>query len=411
METALNDTQGAIKYILDGFEEHPNRVDITEGNVGPGATPNQPSGSTPFGQIQQPSAPSPFGQAGQPSAPGAFGQPAQNPSPFGQTQQSGFGQPSTLGSGSAFGQTSGLGGGGGFGKPSFGSSGFGNTNTASSFAKAPFGQPSAPSANPFGGATNSSPFSQINQSTNPSPFSNPSTAPQNPSPFGQPQQPAGPSPFGQPSTLGGPSPFGQPQKPSPSPFGQPTGASSFQLPGVAPGQNQSPFSQMQQTQQGQPAQPAQSNPFGQPQASSKPFGGSNSTAAPQGVPLSSNQDAGPPVFMDLDGSNDLNPLPRLQGESRRDPVSNRISMWKGRPVQYMNDHPCYLHPQDNKTWVRINFPNGPPDAASLRDSQAKEDQYTPEVVSKYKYFLEHGKFENGEIPAVPPPKDCISFDF
>lgn len=430
MDIALNDTQGAIKFILDGYQEHPNRIDITEGKTGTDTNSNQPSAPpNPFGQAQ-PSGPSPFGQA---STSGGFGQPAQNPSPFGQPQSSGFGQPSTLGAGAnAFGQSSSLGGGGGFGKPSLGGTGFGtSTNNASAFTKSPFGQASAPSASPFGAAASPSPFSQINQNSNPSPFSNPSATqqnpspfgqaqqPSNPSPFGQPQQSSNPSPFGQPSTLGNPSPFAQAQQPAaaaaaaPSPFGQPSGPSGF----AQAAQNPSPFGQMQQSQ---PAQPAQPNPFGQPQAqaASNPFGSQPAAtapfgqpAAPQGVPVPSNGNVGPPAIMDLDGSNDLNPLPRLQGETRRDPVSNRISLWKGRPVQYVNNHPCYLHPQDNKTLVRINFPNGPPDAASLRDSQAKEGDYTPEVAAQYEYFLQHGRFENGVIPTVPPKKDWISFDF
>lgn len=410
MDIALNDTQGAIKFILDGYQEHPNRIDITEGRTDAGTNSNQPSAPpNPFGQAQ-PAAPSPFGQA---STSGGFGQPAQNPSPFGQAQSSGFGQPSALGTGTPFGQPSGLGGGGGFGKPSLGATAFGsNTNAASPFAKPAFGQTSAPSASPFGAAASSSPFSQINQPSNPSPFSNPSATQQNPSPFGQAQQPSNPSPFGQPSTIGNPSPFAQAQQPATaSPFGQPSAPSGF---GQA-AQNSSPFGQMQQPQQNQPAQPS---PFGQQQASSNPFGSQPAAsapfgqpAAPQGVPVPSNQDAGPPAIMDMDGASDLNPLPRLEGETRRDPVSNRLSMWKGRPVQYVNNQPCYLHPQDNKTWTRINFPNGPPDAASLRDSQAKESDYTPEVAAQYEHFLQHGRFENGVIPTVPPKKDWISFNF
>ncbi|KAJ5220424.1 CCCH zinc finger domain protein [Penicillium chermesinum] len=392
MEVALNDTQGAIKYILDGFQEHPNRIDICEGNTGPNS--NQ-SGPAPFSQAQQSSGSTAFNQ---PASVG-FGQPAQSASPFGQPQQPGFGQPSALGSGTAFGQPSSLGGGGGFGKPGFGTGGsaFGTTNNASSFGSTPFGQPSAASASPFGGASTASPFSQINQNANPSPFSNPSATQANPSPFGQPSQP---SAFGQPSALGsGSSPFGQAQKPAAaaSPFGQASGASGF---GQA-AQSVSPFGQVQ-PQQNQLSNPS---PFGQPQASTTTaFGGQptsaapfGQTAAPQGIPVESNQNAGPPAFMDVDETKYLNPLPRLQGETRRDPASNRLTMWKGRP--------------DNKTWIRIHFPDGPPDPASLRDSQAKEDEYTPEIAAKYEYFLKHGHYENGEIPAVPPKREWISFDF
>ncbi|KAJ5336270.1 uncharacterized protein N7506_004292 [Penicillium brevicompactum] len=86
-------------------------------------------------------------------------------------------------------------------------------------------------------------------------------------------------------------------------------------------------------------------------------------------------------------------------------------MWKGRPVNYINEHPCYLHPQDNKTFVRINFPSGPPDAASLRDSQGKPEEYTPEVTEAYQFFLQNGHFKDGKIPVVPPQREWINFDF
>lgn len=95
----------------------------------------------------------------------------------------------------------------------------------------------------------------------------------------------------------------------------------------------------------------------------------------------------------------------------RDPNTKKLTMWKGRPVNYVNNHPCYLHPQDNKTYVRINFPEGPPDDAILRDSQAKAEEYTSEVEEMYKFFLENGYFKDGVIPSVPPKKDWISFDF
>jgi nucleoporin NUP42 len=69
-----------------------------------------------------------------------------------------------------------------------------------------------------------------------------------------------------------------------------------------------------------------------------------------------------------------------------------------------------LHPQDNTTLVRVNFPNGPPDPASLRDSQGKPEEYTPEVAEAYEFYLNNGYFKDG-IPSVPPKREWISFDF
>ncbi|KAJ5594216.1 uncharacterized protein N7459_000424 [Penicillium hispanicum] len=397
MDAALNDLHGAAKYVIDGANEHPNRIDITEGKTAPGTQQQQPPSQSAFDQPPRGSLPSAWlrpGQErtafGQPSAvgqPSAFGQPSglgQKPA-FGQPTS--FGQPSTLGQGSAFGQPSTLGGGqAGFGKPAFGQTGFAQPSTnAPAFGQTSFGQPSAPGpAAPFGTPAGPSPFGQVPQNQ-PGPFSTQPAGQPTPSPFGQPAtlQPSGPTAFGQPSAPGGLG--GQPVQ-NVSPFGQ---------------QPQ----QAQKTPFGQPSVPT--NPFGAPSQQPTPFG---QPAAPQGVPVT-NANAGPRAFMKIDNPSELNPLPDLQGETRRNPANNRIVMWKGRPVQYIGDVPCYLHPQDNKTYVRINFPDGPPDAATLRDSQGKPEEYTPEIEEMYKFYLENGYFKDGVIPPVPPKHEYISFDF
>ncbi|KAJ5124354.1 uncharacterized protein N7515_008179 [Penicillium bovifimosum] len=395
IEVSLNDLNGAVKYIIDGKDEHPNRIDIVEGKTQ--ATIGQ--APAPFGQ------PSPFGQQNAPSsapAAGAFGAPSSTfgqPSGlgqsggFGQTSAMGpspaFGQPSTLG-GSAFGQPSTLGAQPAFGKPGFSQ----QAATPSPFGQpsamggaAPFGAPSAPAA--------PSPFSQISQNQQPAAGG-----------FGQPTGQPAPSPFGQPAGQPAPSPFGQ-QAPKPNPFGAPSApaaAAPFGAPSAA-----SPFGQVSQNQQpatggfGQPAgQPAPS-PFGQPAAQ---------PAAPSvpSVPVQ-NANVGPRAFIKIDNPQDLNPLPQLEGETRHNPSTKQLVMWKGRPVKYVDSHPCYLHPQDNKTFVRIHFPNGPPDAANLKDSQGKPEEYTPEVVEAYQFFLQNGYFKDGNIPALAPQREWLSFDF
>ncbi|KGO43287.1 hypothetical protein PEX1_088580 [Penicillium expansum] len=425
MEISLNDLNGAVKYVVDGRNEHPNRQDIIEGKT----ETSMDQAPAPFGQ------PSPFGQqnvAPAPNAgpaPGAFGVPS---STFGQAsglgQSGGFGrasapaQPSGMGQSTAFGQTSALGG-----------SAFGQTSTLggqSAFNKTPFGQPaiSQPGVNPspfgqpsvpggaapFGAPSAASPFTQLAQNQPaaggfgqsagqpaPSPFGQTAAQP-GPSPFGQPA--VNPSPFGQPSAPVGAAPFGQPSAPvGASPFGQPSapaGAAPFGAPSTA-----SPFTQVSQNQPaaggfGQPAaQPAAQptpSPFGQP--------------AVQGVPVQ-NTNAGPRAYIKIDNPQDLNPLPQLEGETRHNPSTKQLVMWKGRPVKYINEHPCYLHPQDNKTFVRVNFPNGPPDPASLKDAHGKPEEYTPEIVEAYQFFLQNGYFKDGNIPAAPPKQEWLSFDF
>ncbi|KAJ5711204.1 hypothetical protein N7488_005360 [Penicillium malachiteum] len=417
MNNALNDINGAIKYITEGANEHPNRIDITEGNTAPAQNQAPAAGQSAFGQpaFGQPSAPNqasnqfgaPSSGWGQPSQPVQPAQPAQSafgaPSAFGQAatlgqssafgqpstlgQGSAFGQPSSLGQGSAFGQPSNVGGQSAFGKPAFGQSAFAQAaNNQPGFGQPAFGQPSAPAAPaaPFGAAATASPFgAAANQQTNASPFGQVAAQQPAASGFGQ---PSGLGPFGQPST--NPSPFGQPQQAQPIPFGQPS----------APAANNA-F--------GQPSAPAASNPFGAPSKPAAPFG---QPAAAQGVPVTFN-DVGPPAYLKSDIPGELTPVPRLQGETRRDPTTNRLTMWKGQRVEYVNDHPCYIHPEDNQTPVRINFPDGPPDPGTFRQSQGEPEDYTPEIEEMYKYFLANGCFKDGVIPKVPPKREWISFDF
>ncbi|KAF9891741.1 hypothetical protein FE257_003222 [Aspergillus nanangensis] len=404
MDVILRDIDGAVKYLVNGIHEHPNRIDITEGRTGPGASQGQ--GPSPFGQ------PSTFGQPAA-SAPG-FGQPSGSgfgqPSTFGQPSAgpaSGFGQPSTFGNPSTAGPTSGFGQPSvpgsnlAFGKPSAPSAGapaFGQ----SSFGQPAFGQGAGTSAFGKASAANS-PFAQISgqgqgiggttgfaqASSTVSPFAQ--TVQQQPQQqpaslgFHQPSAPQS-SAFGQPSQAA--APFGQPQQQQPSGFGQPsTAASPFAA--VAQPPTPSPFGQpsggfaqqQQQQQQQQPSAPA-------PTASS-----------------------GPPAIIKVEGPNELNPIPPLTGETMRHPTTKRLITWKGQPVKYLNDLPCYLHPQDRQTYVRIFFPDGPPDEASLRDAQAKPETYTPEVTEQYKFFVQNGYFKDGVIPSVPPKTEWASFDF
>lgn len=384
IDAALSDLNGAVKYIIDGGNEHPNRIDITEGQTGPSANQAQPSGPSAFGQPSALGTSSGWGKPAGFGQPSAFGQPSSLGGQPAFGQPTAFGQPSTLGQGGAFGQPSSLGAGqAGFGKPASGQTGFAQAaSNAPTFGQSSFGQPSAPgAAAPFGAKPVASPFGQV-APNQPSTFSTQPAGQPTPSPFGQ---PAGQTAFGQPSAPG--SGFGGQSAQGVSPFGQ----------------------QPQQTQNipfGQPSPSAIQSTFGAPQQPTS-FG---QAAAPQGVPVT-NANAGPRAFMKIDSPNELNPLPDLQGETRRNPVNNRITMWKGRPVQYISETPCYLHPQDNRTYVRINFPDGPPDATTLRDSQAKPEDYKPEIEEMYKFYLQNGYFKDNIIPPIPPSHDWISFDF
>ncbi|KAH2197091.1 hypothetical protein KXV58_005043 [Aspergillus fumigatus] len=397
MEAALNDVNGAVKFILDGINEHPNRIDITEGKAGPASG----QGPSPFGQ---PAAVAQTSAFGQPSALGGAGAPAfGKPAGFG--QPSAFGQPSTLGQTPGFGQPSALGQSTPFGKPSalgqpaFGKPAFGQP----SFGQPAFGQPSAPGTGtgPFGQPSTTSPFGQISSqnqgqgggfaqaagATTTSPFAQAAGG----------QQPAAPAGFGQTSTTTQTSatPFGRPVQ-APSPFGQPQAPTApFGQPAAAP----SPF--------GAAAQQATPSPFNQPTGGF----GQAAQAAPTTSASKPITDNGPPPTIKIDDPNELNPIPPLSGQTVKGPMTQRLSMWKGQPVKYIDNVPCYLHPQDRQTYVRIFFPDGPPDQASLRDAHGKPEEYTPEVTEQYEFFLKNGYFKDGVIPSVPPKSEWVSFDF
>ncbi|OJD13640.1 hypothetical protein AJ78_05921 [Emergomyces pasteurianus Ep9510] len=353
IQAILNDTEGAVRYIIQGENTHPNRIDIIEGKTGPMPTPfaqptafSQPSTSptamttSPFGQpsgLGQAAGPSPFAQPSALGQQSAFGKPA-----LGQTTP--FGQPSAMGSTQAASP---------FGQPSTSASGFGQspfTQAANTQATTPFG----------GKPIISSPFAQI--------------LPQN-----QQQQQ---NPFGQPSTQPPSQPFGQPQPQQQNPFGQP------QL---------------------------QSNPpLAQPTTHQNPF-----SAAPPPVTTATAPTTAPSPAIAQKAKPHLDPLPSLQGETRRDPVTKRLLSWKGQAVKYVDNEPCYQHPDDAGTFVRIYFPDGPPKPETLRDAEGRPEEYTAEIEAVYRFVREHRGFGEGigeggnaivKVPELPPRGEWCGYD-
>ncbi|RAO73419.1 uncharacterized protein BHQ10_009431 [Talaromyces amestolkiae] len=387
IQIILNDLNGAVKYVLDGVNEHPNRIDIVEGKSGvPSSSANQPAPVSSTSAFGQPSGG--IGGATQAAPTPAFGQ----ASMLGQNQPA-FGKPSGLGAstaGSAFGKPSML----GAAQPTFGRPAFGQP----SFGQPAFGQPSAMAGSAFS-----------NAAAGPSPFS--ATQP-NPLAAGKFGQPSTSAPFGQPAASQvTTSPFSQigNQSATTSGFGQPssTGATFGQ-----PSQDVSPFAQPQQT--------PSLNPFGQTATSSATpsvFGQPPATAASVSTTVTQPQvntpgkaPIGPRPIIKV-GLGELNPIPELVGDTVRDPGTQKLIRWKGRPVQYEGGTPRYLHPHDNKTWVRIFFYDGPPDLATLRDCSEQDENYTAEVTDQYQYFVQNGMFKDGIVPSVPPKTEWVSFDF
>jgi nucleoporin NUP42 len=280
VKAIMNDIDGAIRYVEEGANVHPNRIDIAKGiapltsTTPPGGNPTSNSNSS----LTQTPAPAPTSTFGQPSRP-AFGQTAfGQPSNPGQAAP-GFGAPSGLGAKPSPFSTPTLGGNQAFGKPAFGAPGFGTPSLPG--AGGGFGQANALGQKPaFGQASapgTAAPMSQPNALGQASPFGN--------SAFGQ-------SGFGNPSPLGGggtpfstaaasnPSPFGQQPAAQKPPFGQ------SQTGTFGQGQNQgstagaSPFASAAKPAQGapsvfgQPTPPASNaSPFAtQPASKVSPFG-------------------------------------------------------------------------------------------------------------------------------------------
>ncbi|KAG8630609.1 hypothetical protein KVT40_002228 [Elsinoe batatas] len=404
IEKILSNPDEAIKYIISGGDEHPNRRDLTKqaGQADPLKASNPFSSGTTTSAFGKPSAfgaaapsttafgqpstfgkvASPFGGANQTSA---FGQPSQpgGTSAFGQPSHVGtssaFGQPSQMGSKSAFGQPSQMGGASGFGQPS--TSAFGQPSQPG--ATSAFGQPSQPGAtSAFGQPSQSgttSAFGQPSQMGGTSTFGKPSQP--GASAFGQPSQP-GTSAFGQPSQSGA-SAFGQPFQPTTSAFGQPSpvgGGGAFGQPS-GQGQTTSAFGQPSQpgnsfsNQQssgafGQPNQPNTSSPFaaGAQQASgTSPFAAAANRPSPFAQqqhassgnatnPFSQPSQSTPSPFAQANTSAVKSPMAQPQAapqaggatDTATPPLNtyaqiqgNQLRSWYGKPVTYIDNQPYY----------------------------------------------------------------------
>ncbi|KAK0934518.1 hypothetical protein LTR29_013928 [Friedmanniomyces endolithicus] len=247
----LNDLDSALKYVMDGEHQHPNRLDEVVKNVS-----SQPAAGSGFGRASA---------SGSVSLGGEFGQPSQVGSGM---ARGGFGQPSSAGNGSAFGAPSVPSGPrsqlSGFGAPSQPSGG----STFGQPSRPAFGQPSQPISSPAFGAPSQpggggTTFgSASTMGTQGSAFGRPSQPDFAQSGFGQAPKPA----FGAPSQPTGSSPFGSGQQQlqqRPNPFaGVASQPSAFAQAGQNQGQQSSAFASAGQSNGfGTPSGPAAANPF------------------------------------------------------------------------------------------------------------------------------------------------------
>ncbi|KAF2278303.1 uncharacterized protein EI97DRAFT_465632 [Westerdykella ornata] len=375
VQRILSDLDGAIKYIMDGADVHPNRIDIAQGKAKVGGTQSNAFGTG------APS-PSPFGQPnstfGRPSVPGQTTTAFPGAGTFGKPSLPGtsaFGQPSALGGDSAFGKPSTLGGGTAFGKPSMPGAGsvFGQTTAPGqpSGTTPGFGTPSMPGQ--------ASAFGQTNVLGQPSAFGKPSFGT---SAFGQPSQPnAGTSPFAQ-------------QAPKPSIFGQ------SQAQPQAQATQPSIFGQQQPQQQA----PSQASVFGQPQqqaaAAPKPFLSQPTQASAFGTP----------AFGQPFGTQP----PAQQAPARPSPFAQQPQGQATAPSLFAPSQQAaapsslagQLQPQSAPGSAK-------PIEAKERFKEGRPEQYEGEQGQKleeiYRRVGQTGKFLDDElIPLVPPKCEWIT---
>ena len=414
IQTVLSDLDGALKYITDATNQHPNRLDICKAKGGD------------LSQVEQQSAPfqsrgassnigSAFGKPsfGQPSAP-AFGQPsfgqAAAPTPaFGQPATLGqkptvFGQPSNLSSAPTFGQASMP---APFGQPS---------------AAAPFGTKQVQPTSAFGQTSTPSFFGQASQAAKPFGAQEPQQQPafgQQSSSFGQ-QPPTGPRAsgvFGQKPTLASSNPFekapsttsafSQPTTASTNVFGKPEtpqtanafGKNSASLPAANPfGSRDSAsslgtFGQAKKTSApafGQPATPSATNVFTKPEEK-PPAQATTTNAAPSATQANKAAPTNAKFETDREGK-------------------RKLLSWQGKKVTYVGEDPCIKNPGDGG-WQRIWFPEGPPTFTSK--TQEYPDGFVPDTALRenFQHFFQHGVGVDGLIPEMPPPRDMISWNF
>lgn len=389
----MDNLDGAIKFIIDSKETHPNRIDICTSSAGVagGFSPNPINqgtgsstfpppnslGSNPFGTTTQQKSGSAFGPS-QSTAPG-FGQASnlgQRPSAFGVPNQP-FGGPIQQNRG-AFGQPSDL---GQRPNPFAPSNANSQINTFSSYAN------------------NGNAFNQQAQNPiQPTPFGGPASQNQS-SQSGVFGQPSGQTPSSfPPSTLATPpNPFGTPSPAHANPF-----QTSKPPPAAAA---VSPFAPSN-------PQPSVFNPF--KAQSERPV---NNAFQPNGS-RSNDETAGaftgrPPSGLQniANGSHEAGavnwkgaPTPSQNTSVDKD---GRLSTFNGMKVIYQNGSPGVQN--KGGVWERIWCPYGAPNVEA--QTEMDESFYDEKVETAYKHLQQYGTFQDAIMPLVPPKREWCSFGF
>ena len=359
IQFALNNIEGAIKYILDAEKKHPNRIDVVRDSMSEGVNQNVfaqkavlSSFRTPMPTINTIDTPSQsafgqptFGTPSQPFAPGS------KPNPFAPSRaiinQPSFGAPSQPGRGGAFGQPSAL----GQKLSPFYSAPSGDAFVSFANAGSAFGEHSKPGPNVF--AAPSQPATVNIFTSSPIPFGAPPPVPKNP--FANPSTNSNPftSNLGNLDATKSNSPFPSTAALASNPFRAEPSATN----------------------------PTNVNPFGKPAHDASPsYQPAISGETTHHPPLNSYATAGP---------------------------NGRLETFKGRRVVYKDGQPGFEG--RNRTWQKIWFPTGPP--TINKDTEMEDGAYDDETKRAYVNLQQTGIFQNDVMPMVPPKQEWCLWDF
>lgn len=88
-------------------------------------------------------------------------------------------------------------------------------------------------------------------------------------------------------------------------------------------------------------------------------------------------------------------------------MDGRLTVFKGKPVVYKDEKPGIR--QFDGTWCRVWFPDGPP--GYTKDTELPADQYDEKSKTQWAAFQQTGRFGDGLMPELPPPRECTVWDF
>ena len=95
----------------------------------------------------------------------------------------------------------------------------------------------------------------------------------------------------------------------------------------------------------------------------------------------------------------------MAADSQKD-STGRLVQWKGQQVSYMDDKPC-VRRADGR-WERVWFPDPP---SWQKKVDVPVEHYSSSLEQQYKYVQEHGTFQNGIMPELPPKREWVNWNF